>query len=87
MYFFVQEKEGNGSRLRFVGSEMCKRDKGKELVITMKEGGADPDSNSRLRAVIQNAKSVNMPKVNVERAIKKATDKDTANFETVLLKE
>jgi YebC/PmpR family DNA-binding regulatory protein len=57
---------------------------GKDIVIAVKEGGADPDSNSRLRAVIQNAKSVNMPKVNVERAIKKATDKDTANFETVL---
>jgi YebC/PmpR family DNA-binding regulatory protein len=57
---------------------------GKDIVIAVKEGGPDPDSNSRLRAVIQNAKSVNMPKANVERAIKKATDKDTANFETVL---
>jgi YebC/PmpR family DNA-binding regulatory protein len=57
---------------------------GKDIVIAVKEGGADPNTNSRLRAVIQNAKSVNMPKVNVERAIKKATDKDTANFETVL---
>jgi YebC/PmpR family DNA-binding regulatory protein len=57
---------------------------GKDIVIAVKEGGADPNTNSRLRAVIQNAKAVNMPKVNVERAIKKATDKDTANFETVL---
>ncbi len=57
---------------------------GKDIVIAVKEGGPDPDSNSRLRAVIQNAKSVNMPKANVERAIKKATDKDTANYETVL---
>ncbi|MGB3591046.1 MAG: YebC/PmpR family DNA-binding transcriptional regulator [Nonlabens sp.] len=57
---------------------------GKDIVIAVKEGGPDPDSNSRLRAVIQNAKAVNMPKANVERAIKKATDKDTANYETVL---
>ncbi|AUC79708.1 YebC/PmpR family DNA-binding transcriptional regulator [Nonlabens sp. MB-3u-79] len=57
---------------------------GKDIVIAVKEGGPDPDVNSRLRAVIQNAKAVNMPKVNVERAIKKATDKDTANYETVL---
>jgi YebC/PmpR family DNA-binding regulatory protein len=57
---------------------------GKDIVIAVKEGGPDPVSNSRLRAVIQNAKSVNMPKANVERAIKKATDKNTANFETVL---
>ncbi|WP_213523260.1 YebC/PmpR family DNA-binding transcriptional regulator [Nonlabens sp.] len=57
---------------------------GKDIVIAVKEGGPDPETNSRLRAVIQNAKAVNMPKVNVERAIKKATDKDTANYETVL---
>lgn len=57
---------------------------GKDIVIAVKEGGPDPDSNARLRAVIQNAKAVNMPKANVERAIKKATDKNTANFDTVL---
>jgi YebC/PmpR family DNA-binding regulatory protein len=57
---------------------------GKDIVIAVKEGGPDPDTNARLRAVIQNAKAVNMPKANVERAIKKATDKDTANYETVL---
>jgi YebC/PmpR family DNA-binding regulatory protein len=57
---------------------------GKDIVIAVKEGGPDPDANARLRAVIQNAKAVNMPKANVERAIKKATDKDTANYETVL---
>ena len=43
---------------------------GKDIVMAVKEGGPDPDSNSRLRAVIQNAKSVNMPKDNIERAIK-----------------
>lgn len=57
---------------------------GKDIVIAVKEAGPDPDSNAKLRAVIQNAKAVNMPKANVERAIKKATDKDTANYETVL---
>jgi len=56
---------------------------GKDIVIAVKEGGPDPDSNSRLRAVIQNAKAVNMPKDNVDRAIKKATDKDTANYDEV----
>ncbi|HEY0091298.1 MAG TPA: YebC/PmpR family DNA-binding transcriptional regulator, partial [Flavobacterium sp.] len=53
---------------------------GKDIVMAVKEGGPNPESNSRLRAVIQNAKSANMPKDNVERAIKKATDKDTANY-------
>lgn len=53
---------------------------GKDIVVAVKEGGPDPDSNPRLRAVMQNAKAVNMPKDNVERAIKKATDKDTANY-------
>ena len=46
----------------------------KEITICAKEGGIDPKSNSKLRAVIQNAKSVNMPKVNIERALKKAID-------------
>ena len=57
---------------------------GKDIVMAVKEGGADPDNNSRLRAVIQNAKAANMPKENVERAIKKASDKDTENFKEVL---
>ena len=57
---------------------------GKDIVMAVKDGGPNPDTNSRLRAVIQNAKAANMPKVNVERAIKKATDKDTADFKEVL---
>ena len=57
---------------------------GKDIVMAVKEGGPNPDTNSRLRAVMQNAKAANMPKDNVERAIKKATDKDTANFKEVL---
>ena len=57
---------------------------GKDIVMAVKEGGPNPDANSRLRAIIQNSKAVNMPKENVERAIKKATDKDTANYKEIL---
>jgi transcriptional/translational regulatory protein YebC/TACO1 len=44
---------------------------GKDIVMAVKEG-PNPDANSRLRAVIQNSKAANMPKENVERAIKKS---------------
>jgi YebC/PmpR family DNA-binding regulatory protein len=57
---------------------------GKDIVMAVKDGGPNPDSNARLRAVIQNAKAVNMPKVNVERAIKKASDKSQGDFKEVL---
>jgi len=57
---------------------------GKEISMAVKEGGPNPDTNARLRAVIQNAKAANMPKDNVERAIKKASEKDTANYKEVL---
>jgi YebC/PmpR family DNA-binding regulatory protein len=57
---------------------------GKDIVMAVNEGGPNPETNSRLRAVIQNAKAANMPKDNVERAIKKASDKDTANYKEVL---
>ena len=57
---------------------------GKDIVMAVKEGGANPDSNSRLRAVIQNAKAVNMPKDNVERAIKKATEKGQGDFKEIM---
>ena len=57
---------------------------GKDIVMAVKEGGPNPDTNSRLRAVMQNAKAANMPKDNVERAIKKASDKDTADYKEVL---
>lgn len=57
---------------------------GKDIVIAVKEGGPDPDSNSRLRAVIQNAKAVNMPKDNIERAIKRASDKNQGDYKEVL---
>jgi len=57
---------------------------GKDIVMAVKDGGPNPDANSRLRAVIQNAKAANMPKENIERALKKASDKDTANYKEVL---
>ncbi len=57
---------------------------GKDIVMAVKEGGPDPDSNSRLRAVIQNAKAVNMPKDNVERAIKKASEKGQGDYKEVI---
>ena len=53
---------------------------GKDIVMAIKDGGSDPETNSKLRAVIQNAKTANMPKDNIERAIKKASDKDTSNY-------
>lgn len=52
----------------------------KEIIIAAKEGGGDPDSNARLRLAIQNAKGANMPKDNIERAIKKATGADAESF-------
>lgn len=57
---------------------------GKEITLAAKEGGPSPDSNLRLRMAIQNAKAANMPKDNVERAIKKATDKSMADFKEVV---
>jgi len=57
---------------------------GREISMAVKDGGPNPDSNARLRAAIQNAKAANMPKDNVERAIKKASEKDTAGYKTVL---
>ncbi|RFN58255.1 YebC/PmpR family DNA-binding transcriptional regulator [Marixanthomonas ophiurae] len=57
---------------------------GKDIVMAVKEGGPDPDTNSRLRAVIQNAKAVNMPKDNIERAIKRASDKSQGDYKEVL---
>lgn len=57
---------------------------GKDIVMAVKEGGPDPDTNAKLRAVIQNAKSVNMPKDNIERAIKRASDKSQGDYKMVL---
>lgn len=56
---------------------------GKEISVAVKQGGPDPDLNPRLRVVIQNAKQANMPKDNVENAIKKASAKDSADLAEV----
>ncbi len=57
---------------------------GKEISIAVKASGPDPDANPRLRVLMQNAKAANMPKENVERAIKKATSKDEGDYKEVL---
>lgn len=58
---------------------------GKDIVIAVKEGGDNPETNSKLRQVMQNAKTANMPKENVLRAIKKAASKDVVNYEEISL--
>jgi len=57
---------------------------GKEIAIAVKKGGPDPDTNPMLRRVIQNGKSVNMPKDRIEAAIKNALGKDTSNYDEVI---
>ena len=57
---------------------------GKEITIAVKASGPDPDGNPRLRELMQNAKAANMPKENVERAIKKATDKDSGDYKEII---
>ena len=56
---------------------------GKEITIAAREGGADPDSNPRLRMLIQQCKRENMPKDNIDRAIKKATDKSVEGYKEI----
>lgn len=57
---------------------------GKEIAMAVKAGGPDPNSNSRLRAIIQNAKVANMPKDNVERAIKRASSKEQEDYKEMV---
>ena len=57
---------------------------GKEITMAAKTGGGDPATNSKLRLLIQNARSENMPKENVERAIKRAFEKDTSDYKEVV---
>ncbi len=57
---------------------------GKEITIAAKAGGPDPDMNPRLRVLMHNAKAANMPKDTVERAIKKATDKDAGDYKEIV---
>jgi len=56
---------------------------GREIAIAVKEGGPSPDSNSRLRIVIQNAKAINMPKDRIDAAIKRASTKGEGNLEEI----
>ena len=60
---------------------------GKDIVMAVKEGGANPETNSRLRQVMQNAKAANMPKDNVLRAIKKQVVKKPQIMRKFLLKD
>lgn len=57
---------------------------GKEITMAAKAGGPDPETNPKLRLLIQNAKSENMPKENVERAIKRATEKDLKDYKELV---
>lgn len=57
---------------------------GKEIAIAVKQSGPEPANNPRLRAAIQNAKAVNMPKDKVEAAIKRASSKELENYEEVV---
>ena len=57
---------------------------GKDIAMSVRDGGPNPETNSRLRAVIQNAKAANMPKDNIERAISRASDKSIENYKEVL---
>ncbi len=56
---------------------------GKAITMAAKEGGGDPAMNSKLRTAIQNAKAENMPKDNIDKAIKRATQKDLASFSEI----
>lgn len=56
----------------------------KAITVAAKESGEDPETNSKLRTAIANAKAQNMPKDNIEAAIKRANGKDAASFTEVL---
>lgn len=57
---------------------------GREIAISVREGGPNPDTNARLRAAIQNSKAANMPKDRVDAAIKRASNKDEKGYEEVV---
>jgi len=57
---------------------------GKEITIAIKAGGSDPETNPRLRVLMQMGRAANMPKENVERAIKKASSKDHADYKEIV---
>jgi len=57
---------------------------GKDIVLAVKSGTADPNTNARLRVLLQNARAANMPKETVERAIKRATSKDQDDYKEMV---
>lgn len=57
---------------------------GKDIVLAVKSGTADPNTNARLRVLLQNARAANMPKDTVERAIKRATSKDQDDYKEMV---
>jgi YebC/PmpR family DNA-binding regulatory protein len=57
---------------------------GKEIDIAVKAGGSDPSGNPKLRVLIQNAKAANMPKENIERAVKRAVSRDQEDYREVV---
>ncbi|MCE7039980.1 YebC/PmpR family DNA-binding transcriptional regulator [Dyadobacter sp. CY312] len=57
---------------------------GKDIVLAVKSGTADPNTNARLRVLLQNARAANMPKDTVERAIKRATSKDQEDYKEMV---
>lgn len=78
---FEARKASKFARWNKMAKEFTKA--GRQITIAVKEGGPDPEANSSLRRAIQNARSVQMPKDRIEAAIKKASDKDTSNFDLV----
>tara|TARA_Y100000385_G_scaffold134063_1_gene139178 strand:+ start:1474 stop:2199 length:726 start_codon:yes stop_codon:yes gene_type:complete len=56
----------------------------KDIIMAVKESGPNPEANSRLKALIQNARDVNMPKDNVDRAVKRAVSRDQADYKEVV---
>ncbi|MFB0974221.1 MAG: YebC/PmpR family DNA-binding transcriptional regulator, partial [Bacteroidales bacterium] len=57
---------------------------GKEITIAAREGGVDANGNARLRSLIQTAKGENMPRENIERAIRRAVEKDMGEYQEVV---
>ncbi|MEX0966174.1 MAG: YebC/PmpR family DNA-binding transcriptional regulator [Bacteroidia bacterium] len=75
----IKRKKGaNDARQSKVFSKMVK-----EIQVAVKQGGPDPEGNPRLRLAVQNAKGVNMPKDNIDRAINKASGADDATYHEV----
>jgi YebC/PmpR family DNA-binding regulatory protein len=56
----------------------------RDIIMAVKESGPNPETNYRLKLLIQNAKAANMPKDNVERAIKKGSDTDQSDYKTIV---